>query len=103
MNEKIYGKDGSDNVFKDLGLPNPDLEMLRTELSVEIYTILKRRGLTQAKAAELLGVSQADVSRLKNAKISRYSVDRLFRFVKRLDGELEVHVRTDGEKRIIAA
>ena len=103
MSKKVYGKEGSDNVFKDLGFPNPELEMLRTQLSVEIYTTLKRRRPTQAKAAELLGVSQADVSRLKNADISRYSVDRLFRFLKRLGGKVEVHIRTDGEETIIAA
>ncbi len=103
MSKKVYGKEGSDNVFKDLGLPHPELEMLRTQLSVEIYATLKRRRLTQAKAAELLGVSQADVSRLKNADISRYSVDRLFRFLKRLGGKVEVHIRADGEERIIAA
>ncbi len=103
MSKKVYGTGGSDNVFKDLGLPHPELEMLRTQLSVEIYATLKRRRLTQSKAAELLGVSQADVSRLKNADISRYSVDRLFRFLKRLGGEVEVHIRTDGEERVIAA
>lgn len=103
MSKKVYGQEGSDNVFKDLGFPNPGLEMLRTQLSVEIYTILKRRRLIQAKAAGLLGVSQADVSRLKNADISRYSVDRLLRFLKRLGGKVEVHIRADGEERIIAA
>ena len=103
MSKKVYGEEGSDNVFKDLGFPHPELEMLRTQLSAEIYTILKRRRLTQAEAAELLGVSQADVSRLKNTDISRYSVDRMFRFLKRLGGKVEVHIRTDGEERIIAA
>lgn len=92
MSKKVYGEEGSTNVFKDLGFPHPELEMLRTQLSVEIYTILKRRRLTQAKAAELLDVSQADVSRLKNADISGYSVDRLFRFLKRLGEEVEIHI-----------
>lgn len=99
----MYGKEGSDNVFKDLEFPNPELEMLRTQLSVEIYATLKRRRLTQTKAAEILGVSQADVSRLESADISRYSLDRLFRFLKILGGKVEVRIRTDGDEKIIAA
>jgi hypothetical protein len=33
--------EGSGNVFADLGLPNPEQELLKAQLTLQIYTILK--------------------------------------------------------------
>ena len=46
---------GSGNVFADLGFANPEEELLKAKLIREIRSIIKRRKLTQAKAAILLG------------------------------------------------
>lgn len=107
MSETVKFEQGSGNVFKDLGFPNPEMEQLRAELALEIWRILKRRRLPQAKLAALLGANQADVSRLKNGEFSRFSIDRLFRFLKALDRDIEVRIRRHGdttdEARIVAA
>ncbi len=50
--------EGSGNVFADLGLANPEQERLKAHLTLEIYKILKQRGLRQSEAAKLLGTSQ---------------------------------------------
>ena len=51
----------SGNVFADLGFANPDEELLKAKLVREIRGILKRRKLTQTRAAVLLGLKQPDV------------------------------------------
>jgi len=56
--------EGSGNVFADLGLPNPERELLRAQLTLQIYTILKGSGMTQIESAKILGVHQPQVSLL---------------------------------------
>ena len=48
---------GSGNVFADLGFANPEEELLKAKLIREIRSIIKRRKLTQAKAAVILDSS----------------------------------------------
>jgi hypothetical protein len=50
--------EASGNVFADLGLPNADQELLKARLTLQIYRIVKQRGLTQTQAAKALGVKQ---------------------------------------------
>lgn len=57
----ITHEKSSGNVFADLGLPNSEQELLKAKLTVEIYRLIKERQLTQSKAAELLGTTQAQV------------------------------------------
>src|SRR5271156_4381995 len=53
---------GSGNVFADLGLPNPEQELLKAQLTAQIYTILKASEMKQVEAAKILGVRQPQVS-----------------------------------------
>ena len=50
--------EGSGNIFADLGLPNPEQELLKAQLTLQIYSILKASGLTQVELAKILGVQQ---------------------------------------------
>ena len=54
---------GSGNVFADLGLPNPEQELLKAQLTLQIYTILKGNGMTQVEIAKILGVREPQVNR----------------------------------------
>jgi len=45
--------EGSGNVFADLGLPNPEQELLKAQLTLQIYTILKDSGMTQVEIAKI--------------------------------------------------
>jgi predicted XRE-type DNA-binding protein len=47
----------SSNVFADLGLPNAEQELLKAQLTLQIYRIIKQRGITQTQAAKVLGIS----------------------------------------------
>jgi len=73
------------NVFEDLGFDPAEAAVLRmrAELMARIEQHLRKRKLTQAKAAELLGVSQARVSDLMNGKFNKFSLDMLAKLAER--------------------
>ena len=83
---------GSGNVFRDLGLPNPDLEQLRAILAARIVRVLDEERLTVRRAQELTGFAAADFSRVRRAKLGRFTVDRLMAMLDRLGQEVEVSV-----------
>ena len=83
---------GSGNIFRDLGLPNPELEQLRAILAAQIVKTLDARGLSVRRAGELTGVAAADFSRLRRAKLGRFTVDRLMTILDRLGQEVAVSV-----------
>lgn len=69
----------SGNVFSDLGFSEEDAANLkiRSDLMIELTKLIEAKGLTQAAAAKLLGVTQPRISDLKRGKIDRFSVDSL--------------------------
>lgn len=93
MTEDITAEVSSGNVFADLGFDNPEEELLKAKLAREIRAIIKRRRLTQAKSAELLGMKQPDVSAIATGRTGKFSIDRLVRCLDRLDYRVDVVVR----------
>jgi predicted XRE-type DNA-binding protein len=91
---------GSGNVFRDLGLPNPNLEQLRAILAAKIIGVLDDRNITIRKAQELTGIAAADFSRIRQVKLERFTVDRLMNVLDRLGQDVvvsvEVHDRTSA-------
>lgn len=92
MTDDIELVHGSGNVFRDLGLPNHDLEQLRSLLAAEIIGVLDDRGLSTRKAAELTGIAAADFSRIRNVRLDRFTIDRLMAILDRLDQRVDVTV-----------
>jgi predicted XRE-type DNA-binding protein len=78
-------EDSSGNVFADLGFPHSDQELTKAKLAFEIYRIIKARGLTQARAAKVLGIQQPHVSALMKCRPSSFSVGRLMELLTALD------------------
>lgn len=77
MGEEIFNSSG--NVFIDLGF-SPDeaaVLIMRADLMADLRKFIKARKLTQAKAAEILGVSQSRVSDLIRGKWDRFSLEML--------------------------
>lgn len=103
MTEDITAEMSSGNVFADLGFDNPEEELLKAKLAREIRAIIKRRRLTQAKSAELLGMKQPDVSAIVTGRTGRFSIDRLVRCLDRLDYKVDVVVRHKPRKTARAA
>lgn len=83
----------SSNVFADLGLPNPEQELMKAHLTLQIYRIIKQRGMTQTDAAEALGIRQPHVSLLMRNRAGGFSVGRLMEFLTALGQDVEITVR----------
>lgn len=91
--QKIEVEESSGNVFADLGLANPEQELLKARFTLEIYQIVKRRQLTQKQAGEILGIKQPSVSLLMRNRSGTFSVARLMAFLTKLDRDVEITVR----------
>jgi predicted XRE-type DNA-binding protein len=92
-NNIIRVKEGSGNVFADLGFPNPERERLKARLTLQIYRLIKDLGLTQAKAGAILGIRQPHVSGLMRGQSGNFSVERLMDFLTALGQDVEITVR----------
>lgn len=85
--------EGSGNVFADLGLPNAEQELLKAQLTLQVYTILKDSSMTQVEIAKILGVRQPQVSLLMRNRAGNFSVGRLMEFLTALRQDVEITVR----------
>jgi predicted XRE-type DNA-binding protein len=97
--EKIDIVRGSGNVFRDFGDADADREQLRAILAARIVTVLDARNLTVRKAGELTGVAAADFSRLRRARLGRFTIDRLMIILSRLDQRVDVSVTIRSRRR----
>jgi predicted XRE-type DNA-binding protein len=85
--------ESSGNVFADLGLPHPEQEMLKARLTLQIYRIIRERGITQTEAGKILGIKQPHVSLLMRNRAGSFSVGKLMEFLTVLGQDVEVTVR----------
>ena len=104
--KKIRVEEGSGNVFADLGLPNPERELLKARLTLQIHKIVKARGLTQTQAGQLLGIKQPHVSALMRNRAGNFSIGRLIEFLTALGQDVEITVKptrkAQGEMSVVA-
>jgi predicted XRE-type DNA-binding protein len=81
------------NIFADLGLPDAETHYLKAQIVTELYRLTTARKLTQAKAGEVMGISQPEVSRLFKGHFREYSVERLMGFLTAFEQDVEIVVR----------
>lgn len=84
---------GSGNVFRDFGKAGADALQLKALLAAEIIKILDREHLTVRAAHERTGIAAEDFSRIRNANLQRFTVDRLLSILNRLGAHVEVKLR----------
>jgi predicted XRE-type DNA-binding protein len=89
----------SGNVFADLGFADAGERQTKVFLAIAINDILHRRGLSQGKAAELLGINQPKVSALSKYRLEGFSVERLMRFLTSLNQDVEIVIRNRPRAR----
>jgi len=67
------------NVFDDLGFDVAEASnlKLRAQLMLAIKKHVKNNNLTQAQAAELMGVDQPRINKLLNGQIELFTIDKL--------------------------
>jgi len=90
---------GSGNVFADLELDDAAELLTRAQLGHTVRMILTRKKLRQREIAMLLGIGQAEVSKLMNGQYHLFSEGRLFGFLNRLNKKVTVRItpRRRGE------
>ena len=91
--EQIEVIRGSGNVYRDLGKENPDLRQFKAILASEIIKALDRDKLSVRQAHARTGTAAADFSRIRNADLGRFTVDRLMSIINRLGSRVEVAVK----------
>jgi predicted XRE-type DNA-binding protein len=94
--------ESSGNVFADLDLPDPDELLAKSELVHQITGLIRRRRLTQKDAAVVLGTTQPIVSDLVRRRLDRFSLERLFAFLNRLDRDVQIIIRPKPRSRSAA-
>ncbi|HTZ74694.1 MAG TPA: helix-turn-helix transcriptional regulator [Candidatus Aquilonibacter sp.] len=85
--------EGSGNVFADLGIANPEQELLKAQLTLQIHAILEESEMTQTEIAKVLGVQQPQVSLLMRNRAGSFSVGRLIEFLTALRQDVEITVK----------
>lgn len=94
MTDTITAVDhGTGNVFAGLGVPEPESHLLKAQLVARLASVLKDQGLTQADAAQRVGVSQPDISRLLRGQFRDISVERLLSMLVRLGCAVDILIR----------
>ncbi len=92
---------GSGNLFRDMGVPNADVEQLKALLAARIIMLLDARKMTVRKAASQTGFAAADFSRIRNAKLGRFTIDRLMTILSRFGEKIDVQVKVrNGKPRL---
>ena len=90
MKDKLEIVKGSGNVFRDFGYQNADVEQLKSQLAADIIRILDVQKLSVRKAATKTGFDYADFSRIRNADLGRFTIDRLVTILNRLNQQVEI-------------
>jgi predicted XRE-type DNA-binding protein len=96
--------ESSGNVFADLGLRNADTLLAKSVLAIHIKRAIKARRLTQAQAADILGLDQPKVSAITSGRLEGFSSDRLMRILNELGCDVEISVsrpHRDSRGRVV--
>ena len=98
--KKLEVLKGSGNVFRDLGQKHPDLDQFKAILAAEIIKTLDREKLSVRAAQGRTGIAAADFSRIRNADLRRFTVDRLVLIINRLGSRVEVRIKVRPAERV---
>ena len=104
--KNVRAERSTGNVFADLGLPEPQQELLKAKLTLQLYRLIKQRGITQTEAGKILGIKQPHVSALMRNRSGIFSVERLMDFLTALGQDVQITVRptrkAHGEVSVVA-
>ncbi len=98
MTQESIFEESSGNVFADLGFENADELYTRGKIGIYVLRLLQQRNLKQREISELLGIPQPEVSHLMKGEFQRFSEGKLLNFLKRLDTEITLHLRSRNEE-----
>jgi predicted XRE-type DNA-binding protein len=90
--ELVYG---TTNIFADFGDPDAERKLMKARLAASIIGALDDQKLTVRKGAKIAGIDAADLQRIRNADVSRFTIDRLLLVAIRLG--VTVELKLDGQ------
>jgi predicted XRE-type DNA-binding protein len=93
---------GSGNVFRDFGYPDADLRQAKALMGTQIVKILDEERLSTPEAEARTGVSHSDFSRIRQAKFSRFTIDRLMTILSLLGQEIELSLSVRPRAKPVA-
>ena len=95
---KIEIHESSGNVFADLGLPDAEEMLLKSQIVVELHRAIRMRKLTQTAAAKLVGIAQPDLSNILRGRFRGFSVERLMRMLTAFGQNIDIVVRPPQQR-----
>jgi predicted XRE-type DNA-binding protein len=90
---------GSGNVYADLGYADSEAMLVKAQLAAQISDVIRRRALTQARAAEVLGLTQPKVSALLNGRFRGISEQRMIECLTRLGRDVQIVIKATPRNR----
>ena len=86
-------RESTGDVFQDLGFTSGDCEKLRikTKLMSTIEAYIAEKSLTQAQAADLMGVSRPRISDVVRGKIDKFTIDALVDMLTRAGFQVDIN------------
>ena len=92
-------EEGSGNVYADLGYADSESMLVKARLAAKIAEIVQQRALTQARAAEVLGLTQPKVSALLKGRFRGISEHRLLECLTRLGRDVHIVIKPTPRSR----
>lgn len=91
--------ESSGNVFADLGFKNPEEMMAKANLAILISETIKKRKLTQQRAAEVMGIDQPKVSAILRGRLSGFTIERLIRLLMTLGKDIIIDTKPQTKRK----
>ena len=95
MTDKIEVIRGNGNVFADCNDADAEAKKMKAMIAAEIIATLNKRGMSVRAGAKLAQIDASDIQRIRNADLSRFTIDRLVRVAYRLGRSVEMRVLPD--------
>jgi len=91
------------NLFHDLAddLGQAENLHLKSFLAALIVNLIAQKKWTQTEAAKYLGVKQPRISEIKNAQLTKFSVDFLLQLLSKLNYRIDIDFNPHKQKKPI--
>ncbi|MEJ2379549.1 MAG: helix-turn-helix transcriptional regulator [Pseudolabrys sp.] len=89
----------SGNVFKDIGVANPEQHLLKAKVVHFLGKLIEHSGLTQTAAAERIGIKQPDLSKVLRGNFTGFSLERLLLAANAMGADFEIQFKKPRTKR----
>ena len=92
MSKRPPSRDPARNVWLQLGFADAEEHYLKAELVLRLQKAVRSLGLTQRAAAQRIGATQPELSKIFGGKFSEVSLERLMRFLTELGCHIEIKI-----------